>query len=177
MHTIHKRVLTAVVATGILVAGSAGAFTTTYQASGNACQIYAGNAGPTQVSVGIVNNGSSSAAWVVCPMSASYPVGNGPFSEGNVDYNDASTTDSVYCYPFGFSASGSYTYGQGVYSCSSPGGCSTNSSPSYTGTNSFDWYGGSFTLGITNFQSVDVIAFVCRLPANSAIYGSQLLGP
>jgi hypothetical protein len=174
-HIIRITTVIGFATAGIVVSGSAVAYTTTYQASGNMCQPYYSYPGAAQTLLGTVNEGSNG-AWVTCPMPATYSFsGGGPFTAADVQYDDASTTDYVECYPFGYNpGSGSYAFGATIYSCSSGGGCSSPTS-SFTGRSSFDWYPGSFSVTLTGFNAYSNISFICYLPPSSTIYGYTFL--
>lgn len=119
---------------------------------------------------GIGNFSSTQTARIFCPVSPLFlwkgptQVATVPVTRIPVYYLDNARNDPFWCYPYGVTQGGGAYWGTPKYTCSQPGGCLTNSNPTFTG------------VGVNTFLMLDMprgvftetAGFSCFLPRSES---------
>jgi len=161
---IKATLATVLASFALMGAAVAATSTSVYQTPGNQCQSW-GTVNTALDHYHYTGNPTASGVSLYCPVSVTTPITGIPATQmATVLVVDNTTTDSVYCEPLSSTGTGGLAIGTLVYSCSTPGGC-TSSTPSFSGASSFSWYVGLHNEGFSQFGAGN--GFFCYLPAQN----------
>jgi hypothetical protein len=104
------------------------------------------------------------------------PSGDWTIEDIGVAYYDDSSSGAFDCWLYTALYDGSYYYGSQRYTCSTGGGCSSNSEASFTGAGNISWeYSEISASGVGSIVPWGSYEVVCEVPARTGSEGSGIV--
>lgn len=147
---------------------------TQYGFSGDVCNVSNGDemVDLQRTSSGVYNENTNNEdyLWAYCPFSGMEST-TIDVTTSEVNYRDRDTNHSLKCQMWARTASGFGYVSSWRYSCSTAGGCSTDSNPSHTGYGKVSWT--NPLNGGSSMSDVSLYTFKCLLYSKYSIEGTS----